>query len=128
MMRTAGELQRRMHDIGIPLVWAVLAVTGIVSLWTPLTHPDIAERWFSMPNLLYFMPVPVLVLLCAFGLLRSIQRYANYTPFLLTLALIFLGYSGLGISLWPNIIPPSVTIWEAAAPPRARASRWSGRC
>ncbi|ABP79482.1 cytochrome d ubiquinol oxidase subunit II [Streptococcus pneumoniae] len=120
MMRTAGELQRRMHDIGIPLVWAVLAVTGIVSLWTPLTHPDIAERWFSMPNLLYFMPVPVLVLLCAFGLLRSIQRYANYTPFLLTLALIFLGYSGLGISLWPNIIPPSVTIWEAAAPPQSQ--------
>ena len=120
MMRTAGELQRRMHDIGIPLVWAVLAVTGIVSLWTPLTHPDIAERWFSMPNLLYFMPVPVLVLLCAFGLLRSIQRYANYTPFLLTTALIFLGYSGLGISLWPNIIPPSVTIWEAAAPPQSQ--------
>ena len=120
MMRTAGDLQRRMHDIGIPLVWAVLVVTGIVSLWTPLTHPDIAERWFSMPNLLYFMPVPVLVLLCAFGLLRSIQRYANYTPFLLTLALIFLGYSGLGISLWPNIIPPSVSIWEAAAPPQSQ--------
>ncbi|HLV17676.1 MAG TPA: cytochrome d ubiquinol oxidase subunit II, partial [Pseudomonas sp.] len=40
--------------------------------------------------------------------------------FLLTLALIFLGYSGLGISLWPNIIPPSVSIWEAAAPPQSQ--------
>ncbi len=30
--------------------------------------------------------------------------------------LIFLGYSGLGISLWRNIIPPSISIWEAAAP------------
>ena len=40
--------------------------------------------------------------------------------FLLTLVLIFLGYSGLGISLWPNIIPPSVSIWDAAAPPQSQ--------
>ena len=37
-------------------------------------------------------------------------------PFLLTLFLIFLGYSGLGISLFPNIIPPDISIWDAAAP------------
>ncbi|WP_312484016.1 cytochrome d ubiquinol oxidase subunit II [Stutzerimonas nitrititolerans] len=120
IMKTAGDLQQRMHDLGPSLVWAVLLVTGIVSLWTPLTHPAIAERWFSMPNLILFMPVPILVLLCAFGLLRAIARYAHYTPFLFTLALIFLGYSGLGISLWPNIIPPDVSIWEAASPPESQ--------
>ena len=109
-----------MHDIGIPLVWVVLAVIGIVSIWTPLTHPAIAERWFSLPNLFWFMPVPILVLLCAFALMRSIQRYAHYSPFILTLVLVFLGYSGLGISLWPNIIPPSVSIWDAAAPPQSQ--------
>jgi cytochrome d ubiquinol oxidase subunit II len=32
------------------------------------------------------------------------------------LALLFLGYRGLGISLWPHIIPPDVTIWQAAGP------------
>jgi cytochrome bd-type quinol oxidase subunit 2 len=31
----------------------------------------------------------------------------------------FLGYSGLAISLWPNIIPPAVSIREVAAPPQA---------
>ena len=31
----------------------------------------------------------------------------------------FLGYSGLGISLWPNIIPPSISIWDAAGPPQS---------
>ncbi|HBZ74470.1 MAG TPA: ubiquinol oxidase subunit II, partial [Leclercia adecarboxylata] len=41
-------------------------------------------------------------------------------PFLLTLGLIFLGFSGLGISLWPNIIPPGITIWDAAAPPSSQ--------
>ena len=26
-------------------------------------------------------------------------------------------YIGLGISVWPDMVPPSITIWEAAAPP-----------
>lgn len=120
MMKTEGELQRRMHDLGVPLVWVLLGVIGLVSLWTPLTHPAIAERWFSLPNLFWFLPVPVLVLLCALALLRAIGRYAHYKPFVLTLVLVFLGYSGLGISLWPNIIPPQVSLWDAAAPPQSQ--------
>ncbi|WP_017939771.1 cytochrome d ubiquinol oxidase subunit II [Zestomonas thermotolerans] len=120
IMKTEGRLQRQMHDLGSPLVWALLAVTGIVSLWTPLAHPAIAERWFSLPNLFWFLPVPLLVLLCTFALLRAIHRNAHYAPFVLTLALIFLGYSGLGISLWPHIIPPAVSIWDAAAPPQSQ--------
>jgi len=120
IMKTQGRLQGQMHDIARPLVFIVLAVTAAVSLWTPLAHSAIAERWFSMPNLLWFMPVPLLVLLTTYWLLRGIQKNANNTPFLLTLALIFLGYSGLGISLWPNIIPPSISIWEAASPPQSQ--------
>ena len=121
MIKTSGALLQRMHDLGAPLVWALLLVTGIVSIWTPLAHGEIAERWFSLPNLFWFLPVPILVLLCTYALLRAIRKNAHYAPFLLTLALIFLGYSGLGISLWPNIIPPSVSIWEAAASPKSQA-------
>ncbi|NQD94769.1 cytochrome d ubiquinol oxidase subunit II [Pseudomonas sp. CrR25] len=120
IMKTEGRLQLQMHDLARPLVFTLLAVTGIVSLWTPLAHAEIAERWFSLPNLLWFMPVPILVLVCTWALLRAVARNAHYSPFLLTLALIFLGYSGLGISLWPNIIPPAVSIWDAAAPPQSQ--------
>jgi cytochrome bd ubiquinol oxidase subunit II len=120
IMKTSGRLQQQMHDLARPLVLVVLAVTGIVSLWTPLAHAEIAERWFSLPNLFWFIPVPLLVLLCTWALLRAVASNAHYSPFLLTLALIFLGYSGLGISLWPNIIPPSISIWDAAAPPQSQ--------
>jgi cytochrome d ubiquinol oxidase subunit II len=41
-------------------------------------------------------------------------------PFILTLGLIFLGFSGLGISIWPHIIPPSITLWQAAAPTQSQ--------
>ncbi|MES2819447.1 MAG: cytochrome d ubiquinol oxidase subunit II [Pseudomonadota bacterium] len=120
IMKTSGRLQKQMHDMARPLVFVLLGVTGIVSVWTPLAHAAIAERWFSWPNIAWFMPVPLLVLLTTFWLLRGIQKYANHTPFILTLILIFLGYSGLGISLWPNIIPPSVSIWQAASPPQSQ--------
>ncbi|ATB67159.1 cytochrome d ubiquinol oxidase subunit II [Pseudomonas mosselii] len=120
VMKTEGALQQRMHDVARPLALVLLVVIAVVSLWTPLAYPQIAARWFSMPNLLWFIPVPILVLVTFYGLLRAVARNAHYTPFLLTLALIFLGYSGLGISLWPNIIPPSVSIWDAAAPPQSQ--------
>ncbi|MBA6060047.1 MULTISPECIES: cytochrome d ubiquinol oxidase subunit II [Pseudomonas] len=120
VMKTEGPLQQRMHDVARPLALVLLVVVAVVSLWTPLAYPQIAARWFSMPNLFWFMPVPILVLVTFYGLLRAVARNAHYTPFLLTLALIFLGYSGLGISLWPNIIPPSISIWEAAAPPQSQ--------
>jgi cytochrome bd ubiquinol oxidase subunit II len=61
----------------------------------------------------------LLVALATYALWRALRRGAHTLPFVLTLALIFLGYSGLGISLWPNIIPPSVSIWQAAGPPQS---------
>ncbi|HFL7942070.1 TPA: cytochrome d ubiquinol oxidase subunit II [Pseudomonas putida] len=120
IMKTEGPLQQKMHDLARSLALVLLVVIGIVSLWTPIAYPQIADRWFSMPNLIWFMPVPLLVVVTFYGLLKAVARNANYTPFLLTLVLIFLGYSGLGISLWPNIIPPSISIWDAAAPPQSQ--------
>ncbi|MFW0759371.1 cytochrome d ubiquinol oxidase subunit II [Pseudomonas sp. H11T01] len=120
IMKTEGSLQEAMHKLAKPLALALLLVTGIVSIWTPLAHAEIAARWFTMPNLLWFMPVPLLVLVSLYGLLKAVARRAHYTPFLLTLVLIFLGYSGLGISLWPNIVPPSISIWDAASPPQSQ--------
>ena len=121
ILKTENELHRKMSALATPLVIALLFAIGVISLWTPMSHADIAARWFSMPNLFFFMPVPVLVLLCSWGIIRGAKRHAHYSPFILTLAVIFLGFSGLGISIWPNIIPPAISIWDAAAPPQSQA-------
>jgi cytochrome d ubiquinol oxidase subunit II len=118
-MKTRGRLQQDMRARTRHWVWALLAVLVVISVWTPLLHPAIAARWFTWPNLLWFAPVPALVVVAMFFLLRSLRRDGEAAPFLLTLALVFLGYSGLGISLWPNVIPPSVSIWAAAGPPQS---------
>ena len=119
IMKTEGPLQTRMRLIARRLAWVLLAVLGAISIWTPVAHEAIARRWFSEPNIYWFAPVPLLVALATWNLLRSLGRGSETAPFVLTLALIFLGYSGLGISLWPNIIPPGVSIWQAAGPPQS---------
>ncbi|SMP77215.1 cytochrome d ubiquinol oxidase subunit II [Noviherbaspirillum suwonense] len=120
IMKTEGALQQRAFQLTRRLAWTLLAVIAIISVWTPLSDQAIARRWFSMPNLFWFAPVPVLVLTATYLLMQAVNRKAHVAPFLCTLALIFLGYSGLGISVWPNIIPPSITIWEASSPPQSQ--------
>jgi cytochrome d ubiquinol oxidase subunit II len=119
IMKTEGPLQRRMVALAQPIVLVLLVVIGLVSLWTPLAHPPVAERWFSLPNLLFFAPVPILVLATTWLILRELRSTPHAAPFLLALVLLFLGYSGLAISLWPNIIPPDISIRAAAAPPQS---------
>lgn len=116
VLKTEGELQRRMRVLGQRAAIAVLAALVVVSIWTPLAHEGIADRWFALPNLLYFAPVPLLVALSTWRLLKSLSKDSHVEPFLLSLVLLFLGYTGLVISLWPQIVPPSLSIWQAAAP------------
>jgi cytochrome bd ubiquinol oxidase subunit II len=120
VLKTDGLLQLRMRLVARTLAWVLLLFIAAISLWTPLAHERVAERWFTWPNIAWFAPVPVLVLLAMTGLARSLAT-ANAgrndgAPFVWTLLLVFLGYSGLGISLWPMIVPPALTIHSAAAP------------
>jgi cytochrome d ubiquinol oxidase subunit II len=119
IMKTEGELQRRLKELAGPATIVVLAAIVIVSVWTPLAHPSIAARWFVFPNIIIFSPVPVLVVATTWVMLRVLRSEAHASPFLLALLLLFLGYSGLAISLWPNIIPPAISIREAAGPPES---------
>lgn len=120
VMKTEGHLQARMRRASRRLCWGLLGVIVTISIWTPLAHPAIAERWFSVPNLFWFAPVPALVLGVTWLLHRALLDESSHAmPFVLTLALVFLGYSGLGISLWPNVIPPATSIWDAAGPPQS---------
>jgi len=120
IMKTQDNLQYRAYAITRWLVWALLAVIVAISAWTPLLDERIASRWFSFPNLFWFAPVPLLVIASSYFLLRSVKNHNQVGPFFFTLVLIFLGYSGLGISLWPNIIPPAISIWDASSPPQSQ--------
>lgn len=120
ILKSEGKLYDRMCNLALPLTGIMFWTIVIISIWTPITHPEIASRWFNWPNIVWFSPVPFLVILFTLLLYRSISNKSHYQPFMLTLGLMFLGFTGLGISLWPNIIPPSVDIWQAASPSQSQ--------
>jgi cytochrome d ubiquinol oxidase subunit II len=120
IMKTSDHLQRRMRDLAQVISIGLLMVIVVVSVWTPLAHPHIAARWLSLPNFFYLLPVPFFVLGVTWLHLRTLRRRELHAaPFMLALLMIFLGYTGLAISMWPYIIPPSITIWAAASPPES---------
>lgn len=121
IFKTTGELQATCYKLSQRISIVLFAIIIIISIWTPLMDSRIAERWFTLPNLLWLSPVPLLVALVFYKLQAALKAKAETSPFIYTLCLVLLGYAGLGISIWPNIIPPEMTIQAAAAPPQSQA-------
>ena len=115
-----GAGQAHARALAVRAGVATLLLLGAVSLYTPFLDGDYFERWFTMPGLLLTAPVPFLTALVAFVLFRALAAKRDLLPFLMALALFGLGMAGLGISIWPHIVPPALTIWEAAAPQRSQ--------
>jgi len=118
--RTEGVLQARCRRHAQWLGWAMLAAILVVSLWTPLLNPNFAARWFAWPGIALTSPVPILVAISGWGLWHGLRHGHQLTPFLWALAWFALGFAGLGISLWPLIVPPGITIYAAASPPESQ--------
>ena len=116
VMKTEGELRDRAYHLSWVLLLAMLGAIGAVSIATPFLHVQYTQRWFTWPNILLTAPVPVAVAAITVLLLRSLANKYDYQPFFLTLALFALSYAGLGISMYPYIVPQSITIWQAASP------------
>ena len=117
ILKTEGALQNVAFALTRPLVAVVVAFMGLVSTWLPFLSSQIMARWFESGNFVWLSPVPLLALINAVALWRAVMHRAEYAPFILALTFFGLGFLGLVLGMWPNLIPPSLTIWEAAAPP-----------
>jgi cytochrome d ubiquinol oxidase subunit II len=115
IMKTKGTLREWAQRASVRLLGAVLLGIAVISIWVPIMDPAIARRWFSLPNFYFLSPVPLLTALSGYLLWRMVRAGRDIGPFLLSMALFVLGYTGLGISLWPDIVPPDIPYWEAAA-------------
>jgi cytochrome bd ubiquinol oxidase subunit II len=116
VMKTEGEVRDRAYTLSWFLLFAMLGAIGAVSIATPFLDVQYARRWFAWPNVILTAPVPIAVAAVTVMLLRSLVSRQDYRPFFLSLALFALSYTGLGISMYPYIVPQSVTIWQAASP------------
>ncbi|HSC98233.1 MAG TPA: cytochrome d ubiquinol oxidase subunit II [Casimicrobiaceae bacterium] len=117
VMKTEGDLQQWARRFALIALYGVLAFIAMVSVVTPILHPQIAERWFSTPNIYYLALVPLITAAIALMTWRALRRNADYVPFIGAMGLFAMCYLGLGISLFPYVVPYSVTLWDAAAVP-----------
>jgi cytochrome d ubiquinol oxidase subunit II len=121
VLKTEGDLQDWARRLGRWCLFGVVAAIGAVSLWTPLMRAEIAQRWFSWPNIALLAPVPLLTLLVAWWAWRSLNDRSEAAPFIAAIGLFLLSYVGIAISLWPMVVPYSFTLWEAASSPDTQA-------
>jgi cytochrome d ubiquinol oxidase subunit II len=119
-VKTEGPVAERATAQAKLLLLGVLAFMAIVSLWTPLQIPQIRARWFSTPNIFFLWPVPVITALTAFMAWRWLEAGREVGPFIAAIVLFMLGYAGLAISVFPYLVPFSMTVWDAAAAPSSQ--------
>lgn len=121
VMKTEGELQAAMRARALPLGVATFALIGAVSLWTPFQDPAYFQRWFTFPAIVYSGIVPVLLAFAGYMLYRGLTSGRDVMPFLAGQAVFVISFIGIGISFYPDMVPPSVTIHQAAAPDESLA-------
>ncbi len=124
IMKSEGALQQRAAR------WARLAwlpfVIGMVliSLATPWISNTVRERWFSMPNFIGLLPIPLttaVALGATLAVLKS-QRVLGalcWVPFALVVLVFVLGGLGLAYSVYPYVVMDRLTVWQAASSPAA---------
>ena len=115
-MKTENAIQRQMQRYAWRLGAATLIFIAIVSVMTPFQNPVYFSRWFNLPGSALTVLMPLAVLAAAFFMFRGLNDGRDTHPFLAALSLFVLCFIGIGISFYPNIVPPGLTIVDAAAP------------
>jgi cytochrome bd ubiquinol oxidase subunit II len=118
--KTEGAAQAHARRMAFVLGIATLIAMAAVSAATPYLHHDYWRRWFALPGVFLTAQIPLLVLITAAVFFWGLRRRSDRVPFLMVLALFFLNFLGLGVSVYPYLVPRAVTIWDAAAPAQSQ--------
>ncbi len=115
-----GDAQGHARKLAMRSAVATLVLLAAVSLYTPFLDQAYFARWFTMPSIMFASQVPLLTAIIAYFLFRALLKKREAAPFWLSLCLFLIGMAGLGVSMWPYVVPDTVTIWDAAAPERSQ--------
>ncbi|HZV19387.1 MAG TPA: cytochrome d ubiquinol oxidase subunit II [Sphingobium sp.] len=118
--KTEGPLQDKAYHYAQRLGIALLVVIALVSLATLDLEAQYHRRWLAYPGVLATAQVPLATLIVSVLFFRSLKRRQHAMPFVYVLGLFGLCIVGLGVSIWPDVIPARLTIWDGAAPYRSQ--------
>ncbi|MEJ2576980.1 MAG: cytochrome d ubiquinol oxidase subunit II, partial [Gammaproteobacteria bacterium] len=127
VIKTNGPLQDWARRTGVISALVVAAMMVLVSLWVPTLDAVAADRWglrypdVDWSRLLPLTPIPLLTAFAFWRLVKGFRGNAVYGPYLWSVALFLLGYVGLLVGIFPNLVPYGLTIHQAAAAPNSQA-------
>jgi len=126
--KTSGPVHGEARRFAKALTPGLLAAIGAVSIYTPFLNAKYYETWFTWPGILALAVMPLGVAAIGVMLYRRIAKGDDFLPFALTLSLFGLSLVGLAISMWPDVIPSRLSIWDAAAPKSSQIFMLVGAC
>ena len=113
--KTSGSTQIFGRELSLPTLLCAGAAIAVVSVWTPFAVPQIAARWFTWPDTLMLLPMPVIAAAAWVGVWRARWSEREWAPLALSLLLFLTSLAGLGASVWPAAVPGVMTIWQASS-------------
>jgi cytochrome d ubiquinol oxidase subunit II len=129
IIKTEGELQRMAVAWARRSLWLTWLGVVAISVATPLVSHNIFLKWFSFPNVILLLPIPVATMVLFGTIWRSLGRlplrlaqgneYGIGVPFGATVGIFMLAFYGLGYSIFPWLVIDKITIWQAASAPEA---------
>lgn len=129
IIKSEGALQLQAVRWARISLWFTMAGIAAISVATPLVSERIFDKWFSLPNLVLLLPIPLATAVLFWVIFRSLQRlpvrlaqgneYGAWVPFGATVGIFLLAFYGLAYSLFPWLVMDRITIWQAASAPEA---------
>ena len=122
ILKTEGPVRSLACSLTRMLTGVVIAGLALVSAWLPFLNSRVMARWFESGNFWWLSPVPLCAVVVSVLLWRASGRGGpDARPFVLSLVLFALAFIGLVLGIWPYLVPPVYTLWQAAAPPSSQA-------
>ncbi|MBE7184675.1 MAG: cytochrome d ubiquinol oxidase subunit II [Methylobacterium mesophilicum] len=118
--KTDGGTQEHAYRLAGRFFVLTLLAIAAVSIMTLELDANYRAKWLNSPAIFLTSQVPLLTCIIAFAFYRSMLRRREARPFFLALGLFLMSFVGLGISMYPYVVPEALTIWDAAAPERSQ--------
>lgn len=121
LIKTEGDLYNRVVKWAKIFVFPLGIGLFLVSIATPIASSTIADKWFSLPEAIGLLPIPVTSLVAYFTIIWTLnnKRVLNadygWIVFVALIVLCVMCALGLAYSVFPDVVIGQLTIWETAS-------------
>ncbi|MGL6259582.1 cytochrome d ubiquinol oxidase subunit II [Vibrio sp. WXL103] len=116
IMKLPDDLVGRYYAIAKRWGLAMVGCVVFVSLWLPISNELVLQRWFSFPNIVLFVLIPIAAGLCIWKLFSALTEHKPLRAYLYGIGLFVISSLGFGVSTYPYLVPFALTYQQTAGP------------